>query len=130
MTNMKQVLRSVSTPILGYALIVIGALIFQDLSFGRLTHESPAHALIIGGGLTALTCVLAGYLVARISPSHAVWHAAPLVVWLCIETTLIHLRGLSPLWFDVMAGGSNALGVAIGVAIWLRLNPMTKEESS
>ena len=119
---MKTVLRSIAAPILGYATIVIGALIFQDAIFGRVTHESSLAAIVIGGGLTAVACVLAGYVVAIVAPSRPTWHAAPLVVWLGIETTLLHLQGNSPLWFDVMAGGSNMVGVIIGVYIWLRVH--------
>ena len=120
---MKTVLRSIAAPILGYATIVIGALVFQDAIFGRVTHESSLAAIVIGGGLTAVACVLAGYVVAIVAPKQPIWHAAPLVLWLGIETTLLHLEGNSPLWFDVMAGGSNIVGVIIGVYIWLRVHP-------
>ena len=121
--DMKTVSRSIAAPILGYVTIVIGALIFQDAIFGRVTHESPLSAIVIGGGLTAVACALAGYVVATVAPTRPAWHAAPLVAWLGIETTLLHLEGNSPIWFDVMAGGSNILGVILGVYIWLRLHP-------
>lgn len=117
-------------PILGYAIIVIGALIFQDALFGRVTHASPIYAIVIGGGMTALVCVLAGYFIGRFSPLAPLWHAMPLVVWLCIETTLLHLRGGSPLWFDVMAGGSNAIGVALGCYLWVHFHESKNREVS
>ncbi|MDJ0654894.1 MAG: hypothetical protein QNJ40_12105 [Xanthomonadales bacterium] len=117
---MTKVLRSIGAPILGYATIVIGALIFQDALFGRVTHESSLTAIVVGGGLTVFACVVAGYVLAQIAPTSPVLHAVPLVVWLGIETTILHLEGNSPLWFDAMAGGSNVLGVILGVYIWIR----------
>jgi len=129
MILIKQFFHSIGTPILGYIVIVFAALVFQDAIFGRVTHESHISAIVIGGGLTALACVLAGYIIGRISPFAPMWHAAPLVVWLCVETTILHLRGGSPLWFDVMAGGSNAVGVALGCYLWVRLNESDVRET-
>ncbi len=114
----KKIGRIISAPIAGYVVIVIGALLFQDALFGRVTHDSSWVAISIGGGLTALACVLAGYVVGWIAPMRPVLAALPLLVWLAIETTLIHLRGMSPFWFDVAAGGSNIVGVVCGLVIW------------
>ena len=124
---MKSVIRSIGAPILGYALIVIGALMFQEGLFGRVTHDSSITAILIGGGLTVVACVVAGYLVAQIAPQAPVAHALPLMIWLSIETTLIHLEGNSPLWFDVLAGGSNVAGVILGVWVWIRRNSSADE---
>ena len=127
---MKTVVRSISAPIAGYATIVIGALIFQEGLFGRVTHDSAITAIVIGGGMTAVACVAAGYLVAQIAPKAPVAHALPLVIWLSIETTLVHLEGNGPLWFDALAGGSNIAGVILGVWIWIRRNGSTDESST
>ena len=112
--------RSLSAPIAGYLTLVCGALLFQDVLFGGVTHESSPLAIVIGGGLTALGCVLAGYVLAWVAPSRPALHMTPLVAWLCVETALLHVQAGSPLWFDVMAGGSNVFGVVLGVWIWIR----------
>lgn len=36
------------------------------------------------------------------------------------ETTLLHLENQSPLWFDVLAGGSIIAGVVLGTSIWTK----------
>ena len=117
---MNQLTGSICAPIVGYATLVGGALLFQDALFGGVTHDSSWLAIVIGGGLTAMSCVLAGYLLACIAPSKPGLHMVPLVAWLCVETALLHVQTGSPLWFDVMAGGSNVFGVVLGVWIWIR----------
>lgn len=117
-----KILRSIGAIVIGYATIVIAALVFQDALFGRVTHDSPLVAIVVGGGMTAVASVLGGYLLAHVAPSRPLWHAMFLMVWLCIETTLLYLEGNSPLWFDIMAGGSIVLGVLIGTLIWLRFH--------
>ncbi len=115
-------IRSIGAVLLGYAVLVIGALIFQDALFGGLTYQSPPFDLVIGGGLTVASAVAGGYVLALTAPKHPMLHAVPLVVWLCFETTMLYLSGDSPLWFDIVAGGSNVLGVLIGAYTWVRLN--------
>lgn len=122
MDNAIIILRSIGAVVIGYATIVIGALIFQDALFDRVTHDSSLVAIVVGGGMTAVASVLGGYLLAQVAPARPFWHAIPLMAWLCIESTLLHLEGNSPLWFDIMAGGSNVLGVLIGTLIWLRVH--------
>ena len=121
--------RSLCAPLAGYLTLVCGALVFQDALFGSVTHASTSTAIVIGGGLTALGCVVAGYVVAWIAPSRPALHMTPLVAWLCIETALLHLKAGSPLWFDVMAGGSNALGVMLGVWLWIRAHERSLNEA-
>ena len=119
---MKNFLRSIAAPIAGYITIVIGALIFQDLIFGLVTHDSSLLAIVIGGGMTSVMCVVAGYLLSLIAPFRPFLHALPLVIWLAIETTIVHFEFGGPLWFDAMAGGSNMVGVLLGVYVWKRIH--------
>ena len=126
---MNPLARTLCAPIAGYATLVCGALVFQDALFGGVTHASTSTAIVIGGGLTALACVVAGYVVAWIAPSRPALHMTPLVAWLCIETALLHLKAGSPLWFDVMAGGSNVLGVVLGVWLWRRQHQRNLNEA-
>ena len=113
--------RSVGAVLLGYAVLVLGAFVFQDALFGRLTYQSPPFDLVIGGGLTVVSAVAGGYVLALIAPKRPMLHAVPLVVWLCFETTVLYLSGDSPLWFDIVTGGSNVVGILVGAYAWLRL---------
>lgn len=114
--------RSIGAVLLGYAVLVVGALIFQDALFGGLTYQSPLFDLVIGGGLIVVSAVAGGYVLALTAPKHPMLHAVPLVIWLCFETTVLYLSGDSPLWFDIVAGGSNVVGVLVGAFTWVRLN--------
>lgn len=120
------ILRSIGAVVIGYATIVIGALIFQDALFDRVTHDSSLVAIVVGGGMTAVASVLGGYLLAQVAPTRPFWHAIPLMAWLSIESALLHLQGNSPLWFDILAGGSLVVGVLIGTLIWLRVHKTPK----
>ncbi len=119
---MTTAIRSIGAVLLGYAIIVLGALIFQDALFGGLAYRSPPFDLAIGGGLTVVSAVAGGYVLALTAPKHPMRHAVPLVIWLCFETTMLYLSGDSPLWFDIVTGGSNVVGVLIGAYAWVRLN--------
>ena len=114
--------RSIGAVVSGYAVLVIGAVIFQDALFGGLTYESPIFNIIVGGGLTVASAVAGGYTLAAVAPGRPLLHAIPLCAWLCFETTMLYLQGSSPLWFDIMAGGSNIVGVFAGAIVWDRLN--------
>ncbi len=119
---MVAIARMLVAPLAGYATIVIGALLFQDLLFGGVTDKSPLFALIVGGGLATLAAVGGGYLLAMISPRSPLWNAMPLVVWLVIESTLLHFQLGFPIWFSVLAGVTAILGILAGVLLWLRRN--------
>ena len=123
---MLQVSRSVGAVILGYAVIVLGAVVFQELLYGGLSYaDSPWSHLVIGGGLTALSAVAGGFLLAYVAPARPMIHTVPLVVWLVFETTYLHMTGVTagPLWFDIVSGGSLVIGVVIGAYAFLRFGP-------
>ena len=129
-TTMSTGMRSVGAVLLGYATLVLGAFIFQDALFGRLTYQSPPFDLIIGGGLTVVSAVAGGYLLALVAPKRPMLHAVPLAVWLCFETTVLYLGGDSPLWFDIITGGSNVAGVLIGAYARVRYSTELKESQT
>ena len=122
-------IRSIGAVLLGYAVLVLGALIFQDALFGGLTYQSPPFNLVIGGGMTVVSAVAAGFVLARTAPKHPMFHAVPLVIWLCFETTMLHLSGDSPLWFDIVTGGSNVVGVLIGAYAWVRFKGIPNQST-
>lgn len=118
------IIRSVLAVVLGYATIFVGATVFQELLFGGISYlESPPPDLFIGGGLTALSAVAGGYLLAVIAPARPLLHVIPLVMWLCFETTYLYVTGISagPLWFDAVSGASLVAGVLVGAIVYLRL---------
>ena len=62
MPTVKQILRGIAAIIVGYAMIVLFAIIFQDWLFGGLSFsESPTHHLLIGGTLTAVGAVIGAH---------------------------------------------------------------------
>ena len=66
---MFRIFRSIAAVILGYATIAAGAVVFQTLLFGGISYlDSPWLDLIIGGGLTALSAVAGGFLLAVVAP--------------------------------------------------------------
>lgn len=117
---MKSLLRSIGAPLAGYVAILIGAIVFQDLLFGGVTHHSPLVDLLVGGGMTTVAAVFGGYILAAIAPARPFLHATPLLIWLCTETTLLHLENQSPLWFDIFAGGSVIVGILLGMFVWTK----------
>lgn len=129
---MIRLFRSIAAVIIGYATIVVGAVIFQDLLFGGLSYlDSPWLHLVVGGGLTGLSAVVGGYLLAVIAPFRPMFHTIPLVLWLSFETTFLYITEVTagPLWFDIVSGGSLVVGVLIGAYAFLRLGPITFRNS-
>lgn len=119
--------RSLGAVLAGYATIVVGALLFQDLLFGGLSHASPPRDLIVGGGMTAVFAALGGYVSYALAPRRPAAHAGTLIGWLCIETTLLTAEGANPLWFDALAGMSVIAGAAVGAYACARRSRRTEE---
>lgn len=121
--------RSIAAVILGYATIVAGAVIFQELLFGGISfHQSPWLHLVVGGGLTGFSAVVGGYLLAVVAPSRPMLHTIPLILWLGFETTFLYVTEVTagPLWFDIVSGGSLIVGVLVGAFAFLRLGPESR----
>ena len=120
---MTRLFRSIAAVLLGYATIVVGAVIFQELLFGGISYlDSPWPHLVVGGGLTALSAVVGGYLLAVVAPSRPMLHTIPLVLWLSFETTYLYVTEVTagPLWFDLVSGGSLIVGAVIGAFAYHR----------
>ena len=123
---MIQLFRSIAAIVLGYATIVLGAVIFQELLFGGISYrDSPLMHLVVGGGLTGLSAVVGGYLLAIVAPFRPMLHTIPLVLWLGFETTYLYVTEVTggPLWFDMVSGGSLVVGVLIGALASQRFGP-------
>ena len=120
---MKQMARVIGSVLVGYLVIVIGAILGQDLLFGGVSSyvESPASTLWIAGGLTALGAVAGGAAMAWISKFHPWASVSLLGAWLAFERIYLARQGIldNPPWFDALAGGSVIGGVALGTFLYL-----------
>ena len=120
---MKQIVRVVVSLPVGYMIIVVGAILGQDLLFGGVSSydESPASTLWIAGGLTTLGAVAGGAAMAWISKFHPWVSVGLLGSWLAFERMYLARQGIldNPLWFDVVAGGSVIAGVALGAFLYV-----------
>ena len=115
---MQKIVRVIGSLLVGYLVIVVGALLGQDLLFGGVSsyYETPASTLWIAGGLTALGAVAAGAAMAWVSKFHP-WISVILMgSWLTFERMYLARQGIldNPLWVDAVAGGSVIAGVALG----------------
>ncbi len=120
---MKQIVRVIGSLLVGYLVIVVGAILGQDLLFGGVTSydESPASTLWIAGGLTTLGAVAGGAAMAWISKFHPWVSVSLLGAWLTFERMYLARQGIldNPLWFDAVAGGSVIAGVALGAFLYV-----------
>ena len=120
---MKQIVRVIGSLLVGYLVIVIGAILGQDLLFGGVSSydESPASTLWIAGGLTTLGAVAGGAAMAWISKFHSWVSVSLLGTWLAFERIYLARQGIldNPLWFDAVAGGSVIAGVALGAFLYV-----------
>ena len=128
---MLRIFRSIAAVFLGYATIAVGAIVFQTLLFGGITYwDSQWLDLVVGGGLTALSAVAGGYVLAVVAPFRPMRHTIPLVLWLSFETTVIYLTDTTagPLWFDILSGSSLVVGVLIGAFAYTRLGSKSMQQ--
>ena len=120
---MKQIVRVIGSLLVGYLVIVIGAILGQDLLFGGVSSydESSASTLWIAGGLTTLGAVVGGAAMAWISKFHPWVSVSLLGAWLAFERISLARQGIldNPLWFDAVAGGSVIAGVALGAFLYV-----------
>ncbi len=121
--TVKQIVRVIGSLLVGYLVIVIGAILGQDVLFGGVSsyYESPASTLWIAGGLTTLGAVAGGAAMAWISKFHPWVSVCLLGAWLAFERTYLARQGIldNPLWFDAVAGGSVIAGVALGAFLYV-----------
>ena len=114
-------LRALASIIVGYATIVVFAIVFQDLLFGGLSLPASAlHELAIGGFMTAVGAFVGGLLLTLVAGRAALVAALILASLLMIEGVYIYFGGMTPnpLWFDIVASASLAVGLLLGY--WTR----------
>ena len=131
---MKQIVRVIGSLLVGYAVIVVGAILGQDLLFGGVSSydESPASTLWIAGGLTTLGAVAGGAAMAWISKFHPWVSVSLLGAWLTFERMYLARQGIldNPLWYDAVAGGSVIAGVALGSFLYVYYRQSLQKTSS
>ena len=117
MSSIIQVLKSIAAIILGYAVIFVFALVFQDLLFGGISYpESPLHHIAIGSLFTAIGGYFGGFLLAITARDRPMIPAFILAGIVIGERAYLHVSGglTFPLWFDVLASFAVAIGVLLG----------------
>ena len=120
---MKKIVRVIGSLLVGYLVIVVGAILGQDLLFGGVSSydATPASTLWIAGGLTTLGAVAGGAAMAWISKFHPWVSVSLLGAWLIFERMYLAREGIldNPLWFDAVAGGSVIAGVVLGAFLYV-----------
>lgn len=117
MTTLLSILRGIAAIIVGYAIIVIFAILFQDVSFGGLSlAKSPWHHLLIGGSMTVVGALIAGYVMPIIANRQPYIYAWILAIWVLAEGIYLWVAGITtnPLLFDIAASSSLSIGVLVG----------------
>ena len=117
MATLIHILRGIVGIIAAYAVIVIFAIIFQDVMFGGLTMgKNPWYHMLIGGGMTAVGAFIGGYVLAIIANHRPFIYAIILAVWIVAEGIYLYIAGKSPnpLLFDIVASSSLSIGVLLG----------------
>jgi hypothetical protein len=118
-----RVLRSAGAVVLGYAVIVV----CTSVGFGQLggiVHlnappriQAAAAFVAVGSGL------LGGLIAALIAGSHPIRHATAVLLFLCIDTGVVLVRGSAdPLWFDLMGAATLMLATVCGGAVYAVLS--------
>lgn len=117
MNHMSRIVRSLLAVVGGYLTMILGLFLAQDIPFGRVDyHTSSLAVLVTAGTLSCLAAILGGSVGAWIGGRYELLHALLMCILLSAEfTTLIATDKLSgPLWFDLGATLSLAVGIVVG----------------
>ena len=110
------VLRSVGSIILGYAVIVLGTSIgFKYVASSEYYGVSPFEKML-AAGVAVFSGLAGGYVAGWISPSRPVLHAAGVILFLIMDTTYVVTSGISksPVWFDLMGAATLMVTSVVG----------------
>ena len=103
--------------ILGFASLTLFTAIAQEVIYDGISlTNSPLPTLIIGGGLTVLSAVLAGCVARLIYSPYKIIVPGIISLLIVADTTNLIFNNLTidPAWFDILAGGSLIIGIWVG----------------
>ena len=103
--------------ILGFASLTLFTAIAQEVIYDGISlTNSPLPTLIIGGGLSVLSAVLAGCVARLIYSPYKIIVPGIISLLIVADTTNLIFNNLTidPAWFDILAGGSLIIGIWVG----------------
>lgn len=118
----KNILRVIAAIIGGEVVLVLLTAFVQEVLFDGITYSSSStFDIAVGGFLTFLASIGAGWVCGKINKSSIV----PAIIMSILVITemswlIYHQRTGDPIWFDILAGGSLIIG------IWIGFMPTTK----
>ena len=123
-----RVLRSAGAVVLGYAVIVA----CTSVGFGQLggiIHMTAPVRIQAAATFVAVTSgLLGGIIAALIAGSHPIRHATAVLLFLCIDTGVVLVRGSAdPLWFDLMGAATLMLATVCGGAVYAVLSKRLRQ---
>jgi len=114
---MKKILLIILAIILGFASLTLFTAIAQEIIFDGISFtNSPLPTLIIGGGLSVLSAVLAGCIARLVYSPYKIIVPVIISLFIVADTTNLIVNDITvdPVWFDLAAGISLIIGVWFG----------------
>jgi uncharacterized membrane protein len=103
--------------VLGFASLTLFTAIAQEVIYDGISlTNSPLPTLIIGGGLSVLSAVLAGCVARLVFSPYKIIVPVFISLFIVADTTIIIVNDVTvdPAWFDLLAGGSLIIGIWVG----------------
>jgi hypothetical protein len=123
MEKLKTISLTILALIAGYAIMILGLYLSQDVTFGGIViGETKLWQLVIAGIGAFISAFAGGYVATLLAPLKNYIPAIILAVETMIEATLLFIEGQfpNPLWFDIMSELTLAIGIMAGGYYYLR----------
>ena len=114
----------------GELALILGTTIAQEVIFDGISfYSSDWIDISLGGLLTILAAVGAGYLAGLVGPKNSLGVGIILTIIVLAETIYLQISGITegPVWFDLLAGLGLVGGIWLGVALSRRRNRSSQE---
>ncbi len=114
----------------GYAVMFLLITIVQEGVFGGVVYgETPLTQLVLAGVLTMFSAVVGGWVAARVFGKPYFPPALIMCALVLLETVYMTLAGRlpGPVWFDFAASSSLVVGIILGVILFKRGMPVSKQ---
>jgi hypothetical protein len=113
----KKILFTILAIIAGYAIMIIGLYISQDLFFGGIEiGKTKIWELTIAGLGAFVSAFAGGFVTGRLAPVKSIVAPAILAVETMIEATFLFIEGQfpNPVWFDILSELTLVVGILAG----------------